>query len=78
MADPDIGLGGISLANPDIRLRGQFNMFSSISRLFLRLRGPKSIAKVDGAPGRICRSPDPPLMRESEKDPKVELYNSLY
>src|SRR6218665_1060003 len=34
--------------------RGQFNMFPSISHLFLHWRGPKSIAKLDGEHGRIC------------------------
>ena len=29
-------------------IRGKFNIFSSISCLFLRCRGPKAIAKLDG------------------------------
>jgi len=36
------------MADPAIRLGGQFNMFPSISRLFICWRGPKSIAKLDG------------------------------
>ena len=39
-----------------IRLGWQFNMVPSISCLFLRWRGPKSIAKLDGCHGRICGS----------------------
>jgi len=34
--------------DPDLRLEGQFNMFPSISHLFLRWRAPKSIAKLNG------------------------------
>jgi len=30
------------------------NVFPSISSLFLRLKGPKFIAKLDGDHGRIC------------------------
>ena len=54
----------VSLEDPDIRqgeqhhvpdLKGcQFNMFSSISHLYLLWRRPKSIAKLDGSHGRIA------------------------
>src|SRR6218665_196337 len=50
LADTDIRLGA---RDPDIRPEGQFNMFPSISRLFLRWRGSKSIEKLDGDHGRI-------------------------
>src|SRR6218665_2892008 len=46
LAGPEVRLGGH--INPN-SARGKFNMFHSISRLFLRWRGPKSITKVDGA-----------------------------
>jgi len=48
------GYGGVHhVVFPDIRLEGgQFNMFPSISRLFLCWIGPKSIAKLDVGHGR--------------------------
>ena len=62
-----LGLFIRSMAYPDIRLwgtsrgwsrhssrEGQLNVFPSISRLFLRWRGPRSIALLDGGHGRIC------------------------
>ncbi len=49
--DPDIRLGGGS-TDTHIRLRGQFNMFPSTSRVFLPWRS-KSIAKLNGDHGRI-------------------------
>src|SRR6218665_2382511 len=51
----------IDVAAPDIRLRRQFNMFPSVSSLFLRWRGPKSIAKPDGEPLPDFLLLDPPL-----------------
>jgi len=56
LADPDIRLRGGHI-NSDVRLGGANLMFSSISRLFLRWRGPKSIAKLDGGRGRIFNFP---------------------
>ena len=42
------------VTDPDIRLwGGQFNMFLSISSLFLCLRGPRSIATLNGGPRPI-------------------------
>ena len=38
------------MVDPGIRLRGQFNMFPSISCLFLCQRGPKPISKLDVGP----------------------------
>src|SRR6218665_1141445 len=51
----------IDVAAPDIRLRRQFNMFPSVSSLFLRWRGPRSIAKLDGEPLPDFLLLDPPL-----------------
>jgi len=45
LADPDTPLGGH--INADIRYGSQFNMHPSISRIFLRWRGSKSMAKLD-------------------------------
>ena|SRR6218665_539310 len=41
-----------SVADPDTRLGGQFNMFPSISHLFRRWRGLKSISKLGGVMAR--------------------------
>ena len=41
------------MADTDIRLGGQFDLFLSISHLFFCWRVPKSIAKLDGGHGRI-------------------------
>ena len=50
------------MADPDIRLQGETLICfpCSISRLFRRWRGPKSVSKLDGGHGRTCPL-DPPL-----------------
>ena len=57
--------GPHQVADPDIRIGEQFNMFPSVSRLFLRWRGrPKAIAKLDEGHGRILPL-DSPLSKPS-------------
>jgi len=57
LADPDIRLGGPQ--HPRHSARGQFNIFPSVSRLFLSWKG-KSIAKLDETMAGLAPL-DPPL-----------------
>jgi len=48
--DPDIRIRGEGHINPDILLGRQFNMFPSISRLFLRWREAKVYSQTGWGP----------------------------
>src|SRR6218665_1483199 len=67
-------LGAHHVTDQDIRSGEQFNMFPSISRLFLRWRrGPKSLDNLDREYGRTC-----PLVPPLNIHTYMNIYGPVY